>query len=168
MTATPTNPTRRSARPTARRSAFTLIEVLAALLLLAIVLPAIMQGVALATSAGSIARQRTEAAALCQSKLDEIVSTGEWQTSNLSGDFSATDQPEYRWTAQVQNWPQQQGVQELDVVVSWTAGGTERSLSLSTLIYPNAGAAAAGSSSGTGTGSTGGTGARTGGAGGGR
>jgi general secretion pathway protein I len=116
---------------------FTLVEVLAAMLLIAIVLPAVMQGITLATKAGSTARARTEAAGLGQSKLAELVATGQWQDGSLAGDFSP-DWPAYRWEATTQAWSQDTagaGLQEIDLRVIWMARGQEESVTLSTLVY---------------------------------
>lgn len=135
MTSHPTNLARLSPRRR-QRPGFTLIEVLATLLLLAIVLPVIMNAISLATSAGSVAKQRSDAYTLCESKLDELVATGQWQYGNLGGDFSP-DFPRYRWTASMADWTDPT-VQELDVHVLWTMRGREQDLMLSTLVYPNA------------------------------
>jgi prepilin-type N-terminal cleavage/methylation domain-containing protein len=120
----------------ARRSAFTLIEVLAALVLTAIILPVAMSGISLALSTAENAALQTEAAALAQTKMAEIVATGDWQNASLSGDFG-TERPEFRWTSVVTDW-QGTTLRQLDVEVSWTRRGRDRSVVLSTLIYTGA------------------------------
>ena len=120
-----------------RRSGFTLVEVLVTLMFLAISLPAIMQGISLATKVGAQTVRRTEAAGLAQSKLAEIVGTEEWQTGNLSGDFGS-DWPAFRWEATVQPWAQDTtsaGIQEIDLNVNWTDQGKQQAVTLSTLAY---------------------------------
>jgi prepilin-type N-terminal cleavage/methylation domain-containing protein len=120
-----------------RRGGFTLVEVLVTLMFLAISLPAIMEGISLATKVGSQTVHRTEAAGLAQSKLAEIVSSEEWESGNLSGDFGA-DWPSYRWQADVQPWAEDTtsaGIQQIDVNVYWTEQGREQSIVLSTLAY---------------------------------
>ncbi len=77
---------RHAAQP---RGGFTLVEVLAAMLLIGIVMPVVMQGVTAATRAGSSARRRTEAATLAASKLAELTVTGQWDGGTTSGDFGA-------------------------------------------------------------------------------
>ncbi len=123
-------------RQSERCRGFTLIEVLAALLLIAIVLPVVMKGVTLAGAAASDARRRTEAAGLAESKLNEIVATGQWQGAGaLNGDFG-TDWPDYRWEATVQPWAgdsTSSSIQQIDLRVIWIARGHEDSLALSTL-----------------------------------
>ena len=143
-----------------QRRGFTLIEVLATLLLLAIALPVILHGISIATSAGSLAKQRSEAYGLCESKLNELLATGQYQYGNLSGDFSP-DFPKYRWIATVQDWTDP-NTEQLDVHVKWTSRGAEQDVVLSSLVYPNASPATLGSSgsptpsTGTNTGSSGG------------
>ncbi len=67
---------------------FTLIEALAAMLLVAIVLPVVMRGISMATRAGSSAKLQTQAASLAQSKLAELIATRSWKTGDTSGQFS--------------------------------------------------------------------------------
>lgn len=120
-----------------RRGGFTLIEVLATLMLVAIVLPVVMKGAALATGAASTAKRRNEAAGLAEEKLAEIIATDQWQGSSLSGDFGS-DWPDYRWQATVQSWPQDTsgaGLQQVDLRVFWTSRDRPDSLTLSTLTY---------------------------------
>ncbi len=117
--------------------AFTLVEVLAALLLIAIVLPVVMQGISLATNAASDAKRRTEAAGLAESKLGEIVATRQWLAGGLSGDF-APDWPDYRWEALLQPYANDssgKSVQQIDLRVIWTARSREQSVSVSTLAF---------------------------------
>ena len=116
---------------------FTLVEVLAALMLIAIVLPAVMKGAAMATSIASSARRRNEAAGLAEEKLAEIIATDQWQQNSLSGDFG-TDWPGYRWQATVQPWTEDTsgaGLQQVDLRVSWMARSKQDSLTLTTLAY---------------------------------
>jgi prepilin-type N-terminal cleavage/methylation domain-containing protein len=125
-----------------RGRGFTLIEVLAALLLMAVVMPVVMNGISLATRTSSTARRRDEAAGLAQAKLAEIIATGQWQNGNLSGDFSP-DWPEYRWEAALQAQMNSNigisttevTLQQLDLRVIWKARNAEDSLTLSTLVY---------------------------------
>jgi hypothetical protein len=122
--------------------------VLAALVLLAIVLPAAMRGVSLASTAASLAQKKTKAVALASSKLQEILATAQYENGNLSGDFSDEGQEYqgYRWQAQLVAWNQQgfntqdlqsQTLQELDLKVTWRGRDGDQSLTLSTLVYSN-------------------------------
>jgi general secretion pathway protein I len=110
---------------------FTLVEVLATLVLLGIVLPATMQAVSSALHAASVAKHRTEAASLGQAKLNELLVTGEWYGVSSSGDFGQ-EWPEYRWSCR--SGSADTGITELSLDVVWIERGQEQSLNLSTLV----------------------------------
>jgi general secretion pathway protein I len=123
-----------------RRRGFTLIEVLAAVMLMALVLPAVMRGISMADKAADDARHRTEAAGLAQTELAEIVATQSWQTGDQTGDFSP-DWPAYSWKSAVAPWvgdTSGAGIQQIDLTVTWTSRGQVQSLNLTTLAYPRA------------------------------
>ena len=131
----------RGRRVAAARRGFTLIEVLAALLLMEVVLPVVMNGVSISTRAAGVARHRDEASGLARAKLSELVVTGLWQNGNLAGDFSP-DWPDYRWEASIQGQVNssvgsstQVTLQQLDLRVIWSSRSSEDSLTLSTLVY---------------------------------
>jgi general secretion pathway protein I len=135
-----TRTSRNTLRHSSRRRGFTLVEVLATLMLLALVLPALMQGLTLASSLADQTRHRTDAAGLAESKLNEIISDNTWQQGNLSGDFG-TDWPQYRWEETTNAWTQDTtglGLQEIDVTVLWTSLGREHSVTVSSLNYVKA------------------------------
>jgi len=127
------------------RRAFTLVEVLAAILIITIVLPTVMYGITLATQVAGVARHRAEATSLAQAKLNELLITGDWQTGSLNGDFTDIA-PEYRWSATLGTWDGtsvtgdtvgtlNSDLQKLDVSVIWTTRGREYQVTLSTLVY---------------------------------
>ena len=88
-----------------RRNGFTLVEVLAALLLMAIILPVTMRGLGFATHAAVSSRRRNEASLLAQSKLDELLATQQWANGGaMSGDFSGDGWPDYTWSAELVQW----------------------------------------------------------------
>jgi prepilin-type N-terminal cleavage/methylation domain-containing protein len=134
---------------TAGRRAFTLVEILATLALVAIILPVAMSGISLALGVADLSRRQTEAASLAETKMAEIVAGQMWQTASQSGDF-APDRPEYRWVAQVTEWQgatqgtmlsttqsttQSGALKQLDVQVLWNNKNRERCVTLSTLVY---------------------------------
>ncbi len=123
---------------------FTLIEVLATMVLMAIVLPVISQALSVSLAAASSARHTTEAAGLAQAKLHELISTGQLNTTS-SGDFG-TDHPGYRW--EVGTVARDYNLTEVSVRVLWAERGLEKSLTVSTLAQPdqNAGTTATGTS----------------------
>ena len=130
------------ARRRAAAAGFTLVEVLATLVLLGIVVPVAMRGVSLALAAASTARRTAEAASLAEGKLNELIVDGTWQTSGNTGDFAAENRPEYSWTCE--NASRDYGTYEVILRVAWNQQGRERTLSLATLVYPNAMTGAAG------------------------
>ena len=120
-----------------RRRGFTMIEVLATVLLIAIVMPAIMDGVTYATAAGAATSKRSQAAALAEEKLNEILAGQLWESGSLSGNF-APDQPDMQWHVTLQNWQYDTtdaGLQELDLTVNWPWRNQQQSLQLSTIVY---------------------------------
>jgi hypothetical protein len=112
----------------------TLVEVLATIVMMGIVLPAAMEGVSVAMQAADTARQRSEASALAEAKLGELVATGDWQFGALSGEFGEA-WPEYRWGAMAQDWATDSTLKEISVSVRWTRRGQERQVVLTTLVY---------------------------------
>lgn len=113
--------------------AFTIVEILATLTLAAIVLPAVVHGVLLCLATADHARHQARAASLAQSKLAELVATGEVYDAEMAGDFGE-DMPGYTWSAQVNEWEDPRLVQ-VDVAVMWTSRGQERHVTLNTLVY---------------------------------
>jgi len=119
-----------------RAGGFTLVEALAALALTALIVPVAMQGVSVAVSAAGAAKRQVEAATLAESKLAELIATGDWRGSTLSGDFG-TDWPGYKWAAEVNTWDGD-AVSVVEVTVTWTWRHAERSVKLATLVYAGA------------------------------
>ena len=113
-----------------RRPAFTLVEVLATLVLLGIVLPIAMKGVSTSLAMSSRAKHTAEAAALAQTKLNEFT-IDPANNAATSGDFP--DHPGYRW--QIEQQPRDYGITEVMLHVTWQERGTERRLTVSTLSY---------------------------------
>lgn len=134
-----TSPPRRIRAPLRRRATchgFTFVELLATIVLLGVVVPVALQGVSLATRVASHSKRQAEAANLCRLKLTELTAGGDWESGTQGGDFG-TDWPAYEWTAELSNWTDAT-LQQLDVRVMWNAAGVERSVTLSTLVYPEA------------------------------
>jgi len=113
---------------------FTFIELLATIVLMGIIMPVAMRSIGLCTRLGGQSRRQIEAASLACTKLTELTSSQDWQTGEKSGDFGP-DWPGYRWTAVVSNWTDST-VSELELAVVWKSQGQERSVLLSTLVYP--------------------------------
>ena len=117
-----------------RHGGFTFVELLATVVLIGIIMPVAMQTIALCTRLAGLSRNEVEAACLARTKLTELTASGDWQSSGKAGDFGS-NWPGYRWTAEVSNWTDSV-VSQIDLAVHWQSQGRERSLTLSTLAYP--------------------------------
>jgi type II secretory pathway pseudopilin PulG len=118
-----------------RFGGFTFIELLATVVFLGIIMPVAMQSIGLCTRLGGHSRRQIEAASLARTKLTELTCSGDWQTSEKSGDFGE-DWPDYRWTVTISSWTDSDvEISQLDLSVIWLAQGRERSVTLSTLVY---------------------------------
>jgi len=118
-----------------KNNGFTFVEVLATMVFMGIVIPAIMTGISLSLTAASMAKHQAEASALAHSKLMEIVSVGPpWRNVELKTSFNE-DWPDYSWTASFSGWGNDNLLQQLDVVVYWEEKGFPRTVNMSTLVY---------------------------------
>ena len=113
-----------------RQHAFTLAEILAALVFLALLVPVIMEGVTLSTRAAMRAERGSLAAGLAQNKLDELRVLND--NSDASGDFGG-DFPGYRWESEQTSWETDRIMDALTVRVFFNVQGREESVSLTTL-----------------------------------
>jgi type II secretory pathway pseudopilin PulG len=131
----------RPRRPSRRRraAAYSLVEVLAALLLAAIVLPVAMRGITLATRITSVGADEIEATMLAELKMNELLASGSYATGDDSGDFSdytedETEYARYEWKSHAEDWDDDGAMQQLDVTVTWERTGGQRRVTLSTLV----------------------------------
>jgi prepilin-type N-terminal cleavage/methylation domain-containing protein len=142
--------TRRRPTVSVRRrtpAAFTLVEVLATLVLIGIVIPVALKGVSVAVNSASHAKHQAEAATLGEGKLSEMIAQGDWSMGAGSGDFGA-DYPGYTWTCQTATPDPNVNVTEVTVTVTWKERGQDRQLNLSTFIYAAASTGVGGTSGG--------------------
>jgi len=115
------------------RRGFTLVELLTALVVVAIVLPVLVQGVMLCLDLSVHARMQAQAASLAQAKLSELAATRMIDQSVQSGNFGQ-QWPQYAWIATAESWYDARLV-ELDVAVIWARKGKEYDVTVSTLVY---------------------------------
>ncbi len=119
-----------------RRAGFTLAEVLAALLFMAIVIPVAVEALRIASQAGQMAARRAVAIRIADRVLNELVVTGQWQRTPQEGSLFEAGF-EYRW--RVDNEPWELGVLRLVTVeVLYPVQGREYAVWLSTLADPAA------------------------------
>jgi len=114
------------------RRGFTLIEAMAALVLVGIVLPIAMQGISMALQTTSRADHLAEAVELCRSKLAEVSAAADPSNFATGGQFP--DQPAYSW--QTTYTTRDDGTDEITCTVTWQQADGQRSTSLVTLAYP--------------------------------
>ena len=125
----------RSARR--RHSGFTLAEVLAALLLLAIVIPVALQGLRVASMAGEVGQRKMIAARIGNKVLNELKVTGQLQNTGQTG-VVQDHGINYRWTVKNQGWTEDAASQMIQatLTVSFTAQGKKFDVNLGTLVAP--------------------------------
>src|SRR5208282_4761323 len=128
-------------RITRHVAAFTLAEVLAAMLFLAIVIPTAVEALHVSSLAGELAARKGAAARIADRILNESLVTTNWTGGGQSGTVSegAID---YRWSLSAQNWPQTQtqsplnsmiSMEMLTAQVTFQAQGKDYTVKLSTL-----------------------------------
>jgi type II secretory pathway pseudopilin PulG len=118
------------------QSGFTLAEVLAALLFMAIVVPVAIEGLHIAGLAGAVAERKGEAARIAQRVLTENLVTTNWSQSVQSG-TTLDGQREFRWTLRTDQWtqdPAQTAMRQLSVQVEFTAQDRKYYVNMSTLV----------------------------------
>jgi prepilin-type N-terminal cleavage/methylation domain-containing protein len=126
----------KSAALRTKRRGFTLAEVLAALLFMAIVVPVAMEGLHIASLAGAVAQRKGQAARIAEQVLNESLVTTNWSQSLQSG-TTLEGQREFRWTLRSDPWtqdPAQNVMRQLSVEVLFTAQNRQYSVKLSTLV----------------------------------
>ena len=123
------------ARRAAGRRGVSLIEVLAALALIAAVAPVLSRAWVLTMTVAGQSADEVTAAALAESKLAEIVAAEAPATAEDSGAFAAPHE-DFHWQVERGPWPQDERMIEAEVTVTWTRRGQEQSLAVHTLVGP--------------------------------
>jgi len=139
-----------TANRTRNRAAFTLAEVLAAMLFLAIVIPVAVEALHISSLAGEVAARKGAAMRIADRVLNESLVTTNWTGSAQNGTV-AEGAIDYRWTLSAQSWPQAQtqspvnsmiSMEMLTAQVTFLAQGKDYTVKLSTLANsPNQAAA---------------------------
>ncbi|MCK5565363.1 MAG: type II secretion system protein GspI [Planctomycetes bacterium] len=113
---------------------FTLIEILAALLLIGLVLPAVMKGISIVSILASDSEHRYEAVDLAENKLAEVLLEGSWQDNSSQSDQFENEYEDYQWVLDVSDWTGA-SVKQVDIFVYWQQRNRQREIRLSTLVY---------------------------------
>jgi type II secretory pathway pseudopilin PulG len=123
----------------ARPPAFTLVEVLAALLMMAIIIPVALQGMSIVSRAAVLGEHKVAAMRVADRVLNtQIANLGQGQPvpSSASGTETEGDMT-FPWTMQTSPWPTDT-MTEMTVRVTFTLQGHAYEMSLGTLFDPNA------------------------------
>jgi type II secretory pathway pseudopilin PulG len=112
---------------------FTFVEILAAMVFMALVIPTVIEGLTLANRTGLVAQRKRVATQLADSMLSELVVTRQTQGSNPAGDFGA-DHPGYRWTLKSEQWAEDGSMRLVTIQVWYKVQERDYEVHLSTLI----------------------------------
>lgn len=125
----------RFATPTHKASrAFTLIEALAAMLLMAIVIPVAMDGLRVASLAGEVAQRKAVAARLASNELNQLKISGQLKSTQRG--VITENGYQYDWSSKTETWTEDtvNPMIVATVHVAFSAQGKSYGVDLSTLI----------------------------------
>ncbi len=121
---------------TRRSSAFTLAEVLAAMVFMAIVIPVALEALSIASRAGEVAARKSQAALVAERILQENIITTNWDKAVQNGTIRQGIR-DFKWTLRSQPWTEDPYVSDmrlLSVEVGFTAQGRDYTVRLNTLV----------------------------------
>jgi len=127
------NPANKSRVAKPPRAGFTLAEVLAAMLFMAIVIPVAVQGLHIASRAGVVSERKALATRLAESKLNELIVTHQWQSAFQKGTIQEGLQ-NYSWQLQSEPWREDGAMRLLTVQVTVPVQGQDYDVHVSTLV----------------------------------
>lgn len=116
---------------------FTLAEILAALAMMAVVVPVAVQGVSIASRAGLLGQRKAAAARVASRVLNEMILTDQLQESSMNGSMEQGGVT-YEWTLESEPWTND-AINLISVKVLYTVQDQQYEVRLSTLHDPNAG-----------------------------
>jgi len=114
------------------QAGFTLAEVLAALVFMAIVIPAAVQGIRIAGLAGQVAQRKSVAARIAERLLNEQIVTTQGSQSTQSG-IVQEGPYQYRWQMRNEPWDQD-ALRIVSMDVTFAVQGQDYDVRLSTLL----------------------------------
>lgn len=115
---------------------FTLAEVLAALVFMAILIPVAIECLSIASRAGEVAVRKGEAALVAERLLNENIVTTNWNRSSQSGTIQQGPR-EFRWQLRNEPWnqdPNQNAMRLVSIEVTFSAQGRDYPVRMSTLV----------------------------------
>jgi type II secretory pathway pseudopilin PulG len=120
-----------STKASQRAGGFTLAEVLAAMLFLALVIPAAVEALHVATLSGEVAVRKCEAARVADRVLNQSVVMTNWTSGTQNGTITEGTL-DFQWQVTAQNWPRD-AMQLLTADVTFMAQNKPYTVSLWTL-----------------------------------
>jgi len=121
-------------RASGAQRAFTLVEVLAALLMMAIIIPVAMEGMSVASRIGVLGQRKAVAMRVAERMLNELIVEGQTQQSSSSGTTVEGDTA-YPWSLRTENWTEDAMLQ-MTVTVQFTVQGELYDVTATTLFAP--------------------------------
>jgi type II secretory pathway pseudopilin PulG len=115
-----------------RNQAFTFVEVLAAMVFLAITMPAIVGALITANRASNVAQRSGIATQLAENRLSELMLDNAWSNASSRGEFGDAF-PGYRYEMTQRNW-ENNAMTELVMTVFFKVQGQEHDVQVSTLV----------------------------------
>ena len=115
-----------------RRHGFTLVEVLAALVFMAIVIPVAMKALGVANRAGEVSYRKAAAARIGERVLNEMLITSQFQGLSQNG-VAYEGQQQYSWTIRSEPWTQD-AMMLVSIQVLFAVQGRDYDVHLSTLV----------------------------------
>ena len=114
------------------KRAFTLVELLAAMVFMAIVMPVIMQALGIANRAGQVAQRKASAARIADRVLNEYVANGHHSRGSQRGVVEEGPY-EFEWNISIENW-REDNMRMVTAHVTYPVQGTQYSVEMSTLV----------------------------------
>lgn len=115
-----------------KRAGFTLAEILAAMVFMAIVIPVALEGLSLASRAGEVAQRKTMATRVAEYVMNETIVTKQWAMAVRNG--STQEGPfTFKWTVRSELW-KQDTMRLVSTEVLFMVQGHEYSVYLATLV----------------------------------
>jgi type II secretory pathway pseudopilin PulG len=123
-------------RRSGQSAGFTLAEVMAAMVFMAILIPVALEGLSIASRAGEVAVRKSEAALVAERLLNENVVTTNWNRSSQNGTLRQGIR-DFRWSLRNDPWNQDVNVNTirlLSVEVKFDVQGRDYTVRMSTLV----------------------------------
>lgn len=117
----------------------TLIETLAALTVVAIVLPTLTRAWSLSTASTGYSQASMLASVLAENKLNELRLANDVAAMSSEGEFGDENVAwsSFHWQSSLEEWSEDSSYQQLSVTVRWNRHNQLREITLTTLIPPS-------------------------------